>query len=68
MALGLARFGVGGGTAAAAALFFHALEPCAAALFGLCGLAVVRLAAGARMRIPTRPQAARSPGLARTSW
>jgi hypothetical protein len=40
MAFGLSRFGLGGDTATAAALSFHALETFAAAAFGLCGLAL----------------------------
>jgi uncharacterized membrane protein YbhN (UPF0104 family) len=42
MALGLTRFGLGGETATAAALSFHAVETCTSAAFGLCGLALAR--------------------------
>jgi uncharacterized membrane protein YbhN (UPF0104 family) len=58
MALGLSRFGIGGETAAAAALCFHALETCSGIAFGLCGLARARRRVGpstARLRL--RPAA-----------
>jgi uncharacterized membrane protein YbhN (UPF0104 family) len=58
MALGLGRFGIGGETAAAAALCFHALETCAGIVFGLCGLALARRRLGPRTaHLPLRPPA-----------
>jgi uncharacterized membrane protein YbhN (UPF0104 family) len=59
MALGLSRFGLGGETATAAALSFHALETCVGVGFGLCGLALADRPLLARTRRPgPRPRIA----------
>jgi uncharacterized membrane protein YbhN (UPF0104 family) len=55
MALGLSRYGLDAETATAAALSFHVLETCAAALFGACGVVLLRRAPHSRhSRVQTR--------------